>query len=73
MSYNEERLEIARQIDTFAEVGFMAQVREIADALSICSREDVKAIADKLMGAIRAMESIEEDIAYHKKFCEEGC
>lgn len=71
MSYNEERLQIAQKTASFATVGFMAQVREIAEALSICPKEDVKVIAEQLMLAIETMETLERDVKYYKDKCEE--
>lgn len=71
MSWNEEKLKKAEQTASFATIGFMAQVREIADALSICRKEDVKVIAEKLMLAVETMEDLEKDVSYYKAKCEE--
>lgn len=71
MSYNEERLQKAEKTASFATVGFMAQVREIAEALSICPKEDVKVIAEQLMLAVETMESVESDVKYYRAKCEE--
>ena len=71
MTWNEERLQTAEQTARFAKVGFMAQVREIAEALSICTKDDVKVIAEKLMSAVETMESVERDVEYYKAACEE--
>jgi hypothetical protein len=71
MSYHEERLQQTQQIARFAEKGFMAEVREIAEALSICPMGDVKAIAERLMLSVEIMKSIEDDIEYYRKRCEE--
>ena len=70
MSYNKERLQKAEQTARFAEIGFMAQVREVAEALSICPKSDVKVIAEQLMLYVEAMESVEADVRYYKEKCE---
>lgn len=70
MTFNEERLQVAKQTAKFAEVGFMNQVREIAEALAICSKEDVKAISDHLSLAIQAMENADYDVKYYTELCE---
>jgi NACalpha-BTF3-like transcription factor len=66
MSYNEEKLNIAEAIVQFAELGFMARVREIAEALSICPKDDVKVIAEQLNLAIEALEEANRDVLYYK-------
>lgn len=71
MSYHEEKLRIAEEIANFAERGFIAEVRRIADALAICPKEDVKAISEHLALAIEAMEEVDRDVAYYKKRVEE--
>lgn len=69
MSYNEEKFDMAVKTARFAEVGFMAQVREIAEALAICSYTDVKVIAEQFNRAVEIMESLEADIDYYRKRC----
>lgn len=71
MSYYEEKLRIAEEASRLAEQGFMAKVREIADALSICSKDDVKAIAEQLNLAVEAMEEVDRDTLYYKEKCAE--
>ena len=71
MTYHEEKLQLAEQTASFVAVGFMAQVREIAEALSICQKGDVKVIAEKLMLAVATMESAQKDVEYYKRKCEE--
>ena len=69
MSYNEEKVDIAVKTARFAEVGFMAQVREIAEGLANCSYAEVKVIAEQLNQAVEIMESLEADIDYYRKRC----
>lgn len=70
MSYNEEKLKEAETVLSFANHGFMNRVREIAEALSICPKDDVKVIAKHLTAAIEAIESVEADVKYYKAQCE---
>ena len=67
MSYHEERLKLAEEIASLTERGFMAEVRKIADALSICPKEDVKTISEYLVLAVEAMASVDRDVAYYKE------
>lgn len=71
MSWNEERLQMAEQTASFATIGFMANVREIGEALTICPKGDVRLIAEKLMLAVETIESLEKDVTYYKEKCEE--
>lgn len=67
MSYYEEKLRVAEEVSRLAGQGFMAKVREIADALSICSKDDVKAISEQLNLAVEAMEEVDRDALYYKE------
>jgi predicted adenine nucleotide alpha hydrolase (AANH) superfamily ATPase len=71
MSYYEEKMKHAEEVLKFAEKGFMEKVREIAEALSICPKKDVKAISDQLFLAVEAMTSAEDDVKYYKRKYEE--
>ena len=67
MTYYEEKLKIAEEASRLLGQGFMAKVREIADALSICPKDDVKAIAEQLNLAVQAMEEVDRDALYYKE------
>ena len=71
VTYIEELLQKAVKTARFAEEGFMTQVREIAEALSICPKSDVKVIAEQLMLAIEVMEDLEKDVKYYESKLEE--
>ncbi len=71
MSYYEERLEVAEEVASLTAQGFMIKVREIAEALSICPKDDIKQISEHLSRAVEAMEEAEKDVAYYKEKIEE--
>ena len=60
----EERLNVAEELARFTEQGFMEKVREIADALSICPKDDVKVISEQLSLAVNAMAEADKDVTY---------
>ena len=66
MSYYEERLKVAEEIASLTAQGFMKKVRDIAEALSICPKDDIKQISEHLSRAVEAMEQAEKDVAYLK-------
>ena len=71
MSYHEERLKVAEELASLATKGFMIKVREIAEALSICPKDDIKQISEHLSRAVEAMEQADKDVAYYKGIIEE--
>ena len=71
MNYNERKLKNTETLLNFAHQGFMSRVREIGEALTICTKDDVKVIAEQLLEAVEAMESAESDIKYYKDKCRE--
>ena len=66
----QERLKVAEISARFVEIGFMSFVKEAAEALSICPKEDVKAISEQLALAVKAVEFAEYDVEYYKEQCE---
>lgn len=66
MDYYKEKLALAEGKASLMERGFMSVVREIADALSICSKEDVKVISEQLTLAVQAMAEADEEVTYYE-------
>lgn len=69
MSYNEKRLKNSETLLRLATQGFMCRVREVGEALTICTMEDVKVITEQLIELVEAMESCDADIEYYKEQC----
>lgn len=67
IEYYDEKLTLAKEKSRLTECGFITKVREIADALSICSKEDVKAIAEELNRAVEAMAEVDGEVAYYEE------
>jgi hypothetical protein len=66
IEYYKEKLTLAEEKAGLMERGFISVVREIADALSICPKEDVKAISEQLTLAVQVMEEVDEEVAYYE-------
>ena len=66
MSYYKEKLTFTEEKAALMERGFMSVVREIADALSICPKEDVKAISEQLTLAVQVMAEVDEEVTYYE-------
>lgn len=64
--YYEEQLKLAQEVSRLTEHGFISKVREIADALSICSKDDVKAISEELNRAVEAMAEVDSNVTYYE-------
>lgn len=71
MSYYEDQLKKAEEKASLATKGFMIKVREIAEALSICPKDDIKQISEHLSRAVEAMTEIDGDVVYYKRKIEE--
>lgn len=66
MDYYKEKLTLAEEKAALMERGFISVVREIADALSICPKEDVKAISEQLTLAVQVMAEVDDEVTYYE-------
>lgn len=70
MSYYEEKLQNAKAVANLAAQGFINEVREIAEALSVCGKDDAMAISEHLSHLVEVMKSVEDNVKYYRDLLE---